>query len=258
MPTSSCALAGLTPEECLFQNHPLLRKYYQANLHRDKIGAIVSLLPREDLTITLNTNWWNDNYYDSELGMTERRAPEPRCGHRVPAERWVSTYSFYNYERTVSDSAGWEFSNVQQALDPTRRWWSDETVHTHTAGAGFNLAIIQDRLGIGVDYLFAQSSGAIDTVRNPGSTLAAPVPFPDLLERQHNVSVHADYHFTDQTSRCGWAISSSTSTRTTGRYDDLSPTSLTCSGTACVIGTGQESPHYTANVVSWSLVYTFW
>ena len=41
-------------------------------------------------------------------------------------------------------------------------------------------------------------------------------------------------------------------------YDDLSPTSLTCSATACVIGTGQQSPHYAANVVTWSLIYTFW
>ncbi|MFI5214932.1 MAG: MtrB/PioB family decaheme-associated outer membrane protein [Candidatus Limnocylindria bacterium] len=257
VPTSSCALAGLTPEQCLFENHPLLRKYYQANLHRDKIGAIVTLLPREDLTVTLNTNWWNDNYDDSELGMKSVEHLSPGVDVSYMLNDRVSTYSFYTYERTVSDSAGWEWGNVQQALDPTRRWWSKEKVNTHTAGAGVNLAIIRDRLELGVDYLFAQSKGAIDTVRNPGTTLPIPVPFPDLLERQHNVSVHADYHFTDNFSvRVGYLFQYLNTND--WALDGLTPTSLTCSGNACVIGVGQDSPHYTANVVSWSLVYTFW
>jgi len=256
---SSCFSAGLTPEECLWENHPLLRKYYLANLHRDKVGALVTLLPREDLTVTLNLNWWNDDYYDSELGLTSAKHLSPGVDVAYMLNEWLSTYSFYNYERRVSDSSGWEFGNVQQSLDPTRRWSSKEKVHTHTAGAGFNLEIIRDRLGLGVDYLFARSRGAIDTVRAPGfmPPLTAPVPFPDLLSLQHNVSVHADYRFTDTFSmRVGYLFQYLNTND--WAYDGLGPTSLTCSGTACVIGTGQEPPQYTANVVSWSLVYTFW
>jgi hypothetical protein len=175
-----------------------------------------------------------------------------------PLNEWISTYAFYNYERRKTDSAGWEYtSDFATALDPTRRWWSEEKVHTHTAGTGFNLEILRDRLGFGVDYLFANSRGAIDTFRDPDSVLAAPVPFPDLLERQHNVSVHADYRFTEHLSmRVGYLFQYLNTND--WAYDNLGPTSLTCSGSACVIGTGQESPHYTANVVSWSLVYTFW
>ena len=257
LPASSCALALLTPEECLWENHPLLRKYYLANVHRDKVGALVTMLPREDLTVTLNVNWWNDDYYDTELGLTSAKHLSPGVDVAYMLNERLSTYAFYNYERRVSDMAGWEFGSVQQALDPTRRWWSKEKVHTHTAGTGFNLEIIRDRLGLGVDYVFAWSNGAIDTVRDPASALTTPVPFPDLLSRQHNVSVHADYRFTDQFSmRVGYLFQDLETND--WAYDGLGPTSITCSGNACVIGTGQKSPHYTANVVSWSLVYTFW
>jgi MtrB/PioB family decaheme-associated outer membrane protein len=259
--TSSCAVAGLTPEQCLIENHPLLRKYYLANVHRDKLGALVTLLPREDLTVTANLNWWNDDYYDSELGLTHAKHVSPGVDVAYMVNDRLSTYAYYNYEWRVTDSTGWEWSetNFATLLDPTRQWKSEERVHTHTAGAGFNLDIIRDRLGIGVDYLFARSLGAIDTVRPYASVppLATPAPFPDLLEKQHNVSVHADFRFTDNISmRVGYLFQYLETND--WAYDGLGPTSLICSGTACVIGTGQESPHYTANVVSWSLVYTFW
>jgi MtrB/PioB family decaheme-associated outer membrane protein len=256
-PDSSCFLAGLTPEQCLFENHPLLRKYYLANLERDKVGTIVTLLPLEDLTLTLNLNWWNDEYDDSELGLTSAEHLSPGVDIAYMLNEWVSSYVFYNYERTLTKSAGWEYGNVQQALDPTRRWWSNEKVHTHTAGVGLNFEILRDRLAFGVDYLFANSHGAIDTFRDPDTTLPIPTPFLDLVENQHNVSVHADYRFTDHFSmRVGYLFQYLNTND--WAYDNLGPTSLTCSANACVIGTGQQSPHYTANVVSWSVVYTFW
>jgi len=256
-PASSCALAGLTPQECLWENHPLLRKYYLANLHRDKIGAIATLLPREDLAVTLTLNWWNDKYYATVLGLTSAEHQSPGVDLAYTPNDWLSIYSFYSYERTVTDSSGWEFTNVQQSLDPTRRWSSKESVYTHTAGVGFNADIIPDRLGLGVDYVFAKSRGKIDTVRAPGATLAAPTPFPDLISEQHNVSLHADYRFTDQLSmRVGYLYQYLATND--WAYDNLDPTSITCSANACVIGTGQESPHYTGNVVSWSMLYKFW
>jgi hypothetical protein len=77
------------------------------------------------------------------------------------------------------------------------------------------------------------------------------------VSTQNNVSVHADYRFTENVSmRVGYLFQDLETND--WAYDGLGPTSLTCSATACVIGTGQKSPHYTANVVSWSVVYTFW
>jgi hypothetical protein len=173
------------------------------------------VLARDTTTITANLNWWDDDYYDAE----------------------------------VTDSAGER--NIAQSLD--RRAGGGARKIYHTVGAGFNLEIIRDRLGLGVDYLFARSVGAIDTVRAPGAALPAPVPFPDLLSRQHNVSVHADYRFTDQFSmRVGYLFQDLETND--WAYDGLGPTSLTCSGSACVIGTGRTLLRPT---VTWSLVYTF-
>jgi MtrB/PioB family decaheme-associated outer membrane protein len=257
LPGSSCALAGFTPEECLWENHPLLRKFYLANLDRDRFGAVATVLPLEDVSVSFSFNWWQDDYRDTDVGLTSMEHVSPGFEVSYAPTEWLSTYSFYNYERRISDSTGVEYSNVEQAFDPTRVWTSQEKVRTHTAGAGVSLHPFGERLGIGIDYLFAHSHGAIETLRAPGATLAAPAPFPDLLSRQHNVSVHVDYHFTDSLAmRVGYLFQDLETDD--WAYDGLGPTSLTCTGTACVIGTGQNSPHYTANVVSWSVVYTFW
>jgi MtrB/PioB family decaheme-associated outer membrane protein len=256
-PGSSCALAGLTPEECLWENHPLLRKFYLADLERDRLGALATVLPHQDLTATFSLNWWHDQYDDSELGLTDAKHLSPGIDLTWMAHERLSTYAFYNYERRVSDSTGHEFANVQEALDLTRRWTSKEKVHTHTVGGGFDFDVILDRLGLGADYLYAWSNGDIVTVRAAGSTLPAPAPFPDLLSRQHNLSVHADYRFTENLSMRLAYLFQDLETNDWA-YDDLTPTSLTCAPNACVIGTGQESPHYTAHGVAWSVIFRFW
>ena len=74
------------------------------------------------------------------------------------------------------------------------------------------------------------------------------------------MSVHADYHFTEHFSvRVGYLFAKLH--WTDWAFDGVTPTNITPSppsGDGGVIGTGQRSEDYTNNVVSWSLVYTFW
>ena len=259
---------GLTFEQCIWENHPLQRKFYLADLHRDGIRGLVTWVPHEDVSIGVNTSWRRDNYHNTQVGLTEFEYVSPGVDVSYAPLDWLSTYAFYNYQWSRYEQNGWWFgavtgvptTRITSAGDPTRQWTSHEKVDTHTVGAGFDLDVIPNRLAFGADYLFAESRGKIDV--NPGSlytTTQTPLfPYPDTLSRQNNVSVHGEYRFTDNFSmRVGYLFAK----LTTKDYalDGVTPWSLiNCTGNACVIGAGQESPDYTAHVVAWSLVYRFW
>lgn len=248
---------GLTFDECIWENHPLLRKFYLADLHRDSLSGLVSFVPHEDVTIAVNTGWRKDNYYESELGLTEFQSVSPGVDVSYAALDCLSTYAFYNYHWSRYKQNAWSFSGnarIEQSMDPDRRWSSVEDVHTHTVGAGFDLDVIADRLSFGVDYLFSRSKGEIDMDRGPALT---GLPFPDTLSRQHNVSVHTEYRFTKNFSTRVGYLFEKLQTKDWA-LDGVTPTSFECSNNACVIGAGQKSPGYTAHAVFWSLVYKFW
>lgn len=252
---ADCAADGFTAQECLWENHPRMRKYYLADLHRDAINAMTTWMLREDLSITTNMSWTKDNYYNTTIGLQKFESASPGIDVTyAPFER-LSTHAFYNYQWTRYKQNGWEFTNVANSTDPTTRWSSKERVDTHTVGAGFNVWVIADQLDFGVDYLYAKSTGKIDV--ELGSSLGPLFPYPNTKSRQHNVSVHSEYRFTENLSMRVAYLYEKLKTDDYA-FDRVTQTSLVCSGNACVIGTGQKSPDYSAHAVSWSLVYKFW
>jgi MtrB/PioB family decaheme-associated outer membrane protein len=251
----ACADDGFTPEECLWENHPLLRKYYLANLHHDSLRGLVSWIPHEAVSVSANVGWTLDDYYDSEYGLTGFETVSPGLDVSVAPLEWLSVYAFYNYQWSRYEQKGSDFGTIPQASDPAFDWWSRESVTTHTAGVGADVTAIPDRLEFGADYLYADSQGAIGVDRGPA--LAADLPYPHTQSRQNNVSVRAEYHFTHNIStRVGYLFQQ----LTTDDYalDGITQTSITCANNSCVIGTGQKSPEYTAHTVFWSMVLEFW
>jgi hypothetical protein len=89
--------------------------------------------------------------------------------------------------------------------------------------------------------------------------LGGPVspPFPDNETTLHNVSVQGDLQITRNLSmRVGYLFEDFDSDD--WAIDQVCPACLNFSGNAAVIATGESSPHYSAHVVSWSLIYRFW
>jgi MtrB/PioB family decaheme-associated outer membrane protein len=247
-----------TVQDCLFENHPLLRKYYLANREADELFTLFNFTPREDVTVGLSLNWKDDNYDDTVVGLTDAKHVSPGIDIAYQVFERVGTYAFYNFAQTEWNQNGWDIQGndaLADATEPDRRWKVDKKDRTHTVGAGFNVDIIPGRLSGGVDYLFADNRGEVDVA--VGSALTAPPPVPDTRSVQHNVSLHADYQFTTNFSmRVGYLFAKSHWKEFA--YDGLGPTNLICSDSACVIGTGQQSEDYDNNVVSLSMVYKFW
>jgi MtrB/PioB family decaheme-associated outer membrane protein len=261
---ASCDVGVWPASECPFENHPLLRKSYLANRERDDLKFSLTLLPLENLNASIHLGYVNEDYDDSELGITNTEHWSPGIDVSYTAFDRLTTYAFYTYEYFKIKQKGLAWVGfaqggvppIVQTTDPDRLWRNTDEDTTHTVGVGFDLDILPRRLGFGADYLYAKSRGETDMRLGP--VLTPGSPYADNIAKQHNVSVHADYRFTEHFSmRIGylfaklrwsdWAI------------DDVTATTITpSSGYGGVIGTGQRSEDYSNNVVSWSLVYTFW
>jgi hypothetical protein len=82
-------------------------------------------------------------------------------------------------------------------------------------------------------------------------------PFPDNETTLHNVSVQGDLQITRNLSmRVGYLFEDFESND--WAIDQVCPACLSSTGSAAVVATGESSPHYSAHLVSWSLIYRFW
>jgi len=252
------ACAAVWPaSECPFENHPWLRKSYLANLERDDLNFSLTLRPLETLNISLNLIYRYEDYDDSEIGITKTKHWSPGIDLSYSPFERLTTYAFYTWERSEIEQNGWAWQgfSIAQTTDINRRWNSTDEDTTNTVGAGFDLQILPRRLDFGADYLYARSLG--DTDIQLGPALTAGFPYDDDLAKQHNVSVHADYRFTEHFAvRIGYLFAKLH--WEDWAFDGVGVTNITPSTDGAVIGTGQNSENYTNHVVSWSLVYKFW
>jgi len=85
----------------------LLRKFYLAAAQRDEFGSLFTLTPIETVGIGVNLNWYQDDFDQTQVGLTERDALT--VGVDVswsPVER-LTTHAFYDYEEFESQQIGW-------------------------------------------------------------------------------------------------------------------------------------------------------
>ena len=264
---TACNVGVWPASQCPFENHPLVRKSYLANRDRDKLNLILTLLPVETLNFTFNFNYINDDYDDSDLGVTQTEYWSPGIDiSYTPIDR-LTTYAFYNYAYSKNQQNGLAWVGfgqggvppIDQTLDPGRRWNSEDKDTTNTAGVGFNFRVLPGRIDFGTDYLYARSKGETDIGLGPTLRAFAPVAFPyaDNIAEQHNVSVRVDYHFTDSlTMRLGYLFANFK--QSDWALDGVTAVGITPSANGAVIGTGRRSEGYDNHVVAWSMTYTFW
>jgi len=237
-----------------FENLPLLRKFYLAKVQRNEFGSLFTLTPIETVGIGVNVNWYRDNFDETQVGLTERDGIT--TGVDVswsPIER-LTTHAFYDYEKFTAHQNGWSFQNVAQSLNPERQWQGSDKDRAHTAGTGFHVDLIPERLGLDTQYLFSLVYGFIGV--NPGPGLAAAFPYPNERTRIHDVSVRLDLQVTKQIGmRVGYLFERMT-TRDWA-LNGVEPGGLNCSANSCVINSGQDSPEDSSHLVTWSIVYRF-
>lgn len=254
--------AGCTPSQ-EFENHPDLRKFNQADRRRTTAHLWSNFALRDDLAFGISSRYTHDDYFDSELGLTDFRSFSPGFDlSYTPTDR-VRFNVFYQYEETRSkmDSVEWVSFGGPAATDPfnpANGWSNRDKDIIHTAGAGLEVVAIPERLTLNLDYLFARSREIYDVSPNAGNPSGGTLfPFPDATTQLHDISVRSELQLTRNLSlRLGYLFEHYRSRD--WAYDRVCPACLDFSASSAVIATGEQPPEYDVHVGSVSVILSFW
>ncbi|HET9485422.1 MAG TPA: MtrB/PioB family decaheme-associated outer membrane protein [Xanthomonadales bacterium] len=234
-----------------FENAPGLRKYHLADRQRDQGTVYLTVTPNEAWSFGLNTNYVEDDYDESELGLTFSRMHDYTVDVAwMPAERWTA-WGFYTYEKLASDQDGQSMgggTRVADAVNPARSWFADHRDRAKTWGLGLDHRMNEDKVKLGVDYV--QSRTTSDVFVSAGTALAFR-PLPQDHTRLRALSLRARWQWRPQLAfNVGYQYE---------KYDssDWSVDGVEANQLANVILFGEDSPDYKVHVVGVSVTYTY-
>ena len=235
-----------------WENHPLLRRYFEANRDRDQLSAGLELSATEAFALSASVDFAKDNYNESALGLIDARVETATLDAvYAPSQKW-SSYAFWTYEKQGSHQAGWSFSGgaaqIPNASDPRRQWFANHRDRINSSGLGFTRSLYSGRVDLGVDYLHSKSRSGIDFA--VGSALLTK-PLPRDISQLDSFNIHATYKLRESFSlRMSYWYERYRST-------DWAVDGIEANTLANVILLGEDSPNYRENVVSLSVLYRF-
>jgi MtrB/PioB family decaheme-associated outer membrane protein len=162
--------------------HELLR-YDQAKRDYNRIFTQLVLTPGGAFGITLAYAQTQDDYTETEIGLTE-------ASYRVlsadvdytPSERW-SVYGFYSRERNKNHQNGRQ-SGSTPSTNPLDDWTSEVTDDVDSVGGGLNVALVPDKWSWNTFLRFQQVDGFNDLSSPPGGTPDVGFPIEDYDDTQ--------------------------------------------------------------------------
>ncbi|MCL7421488.1 MAG: MtrB/PioB family decaheme-associated outer membrane protein [Methylobacter sp.] len=232
-----------------FANNPLLRKFQYSDRVRDKISGNLAIVPTDKLTFGLSGYFTHDNY-DAVFGLSEQNRLSGTFDINYAFSNSLDLHAFYTQEYFLSRQNGFERRSAEAALPPLAPagfWQLDNEDNVYTAGGGFNWIIIENKLDIGLDYLFSRAVTEID----PSTNLADAIPLPSINTDIHSLSFRGDYHLKDNLRL-----------RLSYRYEsfrtlDFARDNVLPDTMAQVISLGSSSPDYNAHVVGLSMIFNY-
>lgn len=230
----------------VYDNNPLLRKYYEADLIRDRVQTGLNYAPTDALTLGVSGGLTVDEYVRSELGLTDAVATNATLDASYQASPALSLSGFYTYERRVTDLAGQQATggtlaqNLAALNDASRRWWVNMAEDAHTVGGGSKWQMREDWKLL-FDYAFVWTVTETDPSKNGSTALPAAASFPDLTSKSHSFSARAEYDLTD-TVVIGFGYALELYRSKDWALDNVNVNSTT------VMNMAEQSPNYNAHL----------
>ncbi|WP_028114817.1 MtrB/PioB family decaheme-associated outer membrane protein [Ferrimonas kyonanensis] len=166
------------------EQNELMRKYYLAD--RDRLETTLSLRhqPSSALSMDLSLHYANDDYTDTEIGLTDAKNYGYQLNASYLLKRHLSVYGFAGQQWIDANQSGSQAGGLAD-------WSARIEDRFITLGSGFEWSgLMQDALTLGGDYLFANSDS---NARNSG---AASTGFDDYYSYSHSVGLFAQYRLT--------------------------------------------------------------
>jgi len=243
---------GYTSTTPGWDNHPELRRFFEADRDRDQFTAMLELTPSQAFTLSAELNYSYDNYTSSAVGLTDAKSVSATVDAVYAPSRDWSVYVFQTYEQLNADQNGHSFAGganqIPQSSDPRREWFAHHGDRVDTTGVGYKRVFNSGRVEFGADYLRSKTRSELDF--EVGSLLTTR-PLPDDESLLDSFNVHASFKLKD-----AWSLRA---TYWYERYhssdwalDGIAPNTL-----ANVILLGEDSPDYNVQVVTFSMIYRF-
>lgn len=243
-------IATLSPE-LRFENDPYLRIYSVADRHRKKLSGAATYLVSEQVSLGLSGNYTIDDYRSVAVGLDESNQYSTTLDINYSTDEALTFYHFLTREQFNSEQEGFRRFSAQEALeprDPGFAWEISNKDVIYTAGVGLDWTIIEDKWSASIDYAYSTA----DTTIKPkaGSNLSV-AELPDIKTKLHSFSLSSDYQ-----------MQNNLRFRFNYRYeyyqsDDFALDGIEPDTLFNVIGLGNNSPDYHANIFSLSMIYTF-
>jgi MtrB/PioB family decaheme-associated outer membrane protein len=170
-----------------------LRQFDIADRTRDRVSAIVQVVPLDLLALNASVAIGEENRPDAAFGLQDNGlraytvgvdlAPDARAGASV-------TYGFEAYrtrQRSRQANPGPQFD------DPTRDWWTSMDEGVHTVGLQFEVAQLFRQATLNAAYDFVASRAEYVYTLAPATTLAAPQPLAPVRNTLHSLSADLRY-----------------------------------------------------------------
>ncbi len=161
--------------------NPLLRKFYLADRDRSAFEAKFNHAPADWINVSLIGRYADDDYSDTTLGLTSIEDYSYNLNADMQFDKRLSGYAFAGQQWIESKQNGSQsFSTADWSANV-----DDEFVNL---GAGMNYGgLMQDKLSLGLDYLFANSSSDKQVV------YTTTQPQGDYYSYSHSAELYANY-----------------------------------------------------------------
>jgi MtrB/PioB family decaheme-associated outer membrane protein len=200
-----------TPDTQRYLNHPDLSQYHIATRERVEAKLDFDWQLGTDWNLVLNMLYREDDYEETELGLTDEELESVSftaswmASDSVFVSAWISANSIESeqtgraFNGGIEKNAFDELPPIAQASDPTRNW--DVEVEDDSIAVGLGLDWqISDKLELSADYSYQDTESEYDFA-NGGSADLSAEPLPEDYETEmHHVIVEGAWHFRENLS----------------------------------------------------------
>ncbi|MCL1142845.1 MtrB/PioB family decaheme-associated outer membrane protein [Shewanella gaetbuli] len=168
------------------EDNSLMRKYYLADRTRNAVELRMNHTPTNWLSLDVTTRYAKDEYDDTQIGLTESEDYGYDINLNMAFNQHIDGYVFAGQQWINSNQVGSQgFARPDWAADI-----EDEFVNLGL-GASYS-GLMQDKLTLGVDYLFSNSVSDTYVITDGTS------PYGDYFSYNHSASLYADYAMNEQ------------------------------------------------------------
>lgn len=172
---------------------PGMRHYDIANRNRDRITALVTVMPVGTLGVTASIAAGEDDYPDSEFGLANNDHRVYSLSFDVNPREDAQFGAAYSYERYTWLGRSRNAAPGAQFTDPTRNWSTDGDDKVHNVGGYVDLLRLFPRTEIRANYDYNHSRSVYTYGLAPNTTLTAVQPLPRIFNELHGTTVDTRY-----------------------------------------------------------------